>query len=221
MQITGELIEREKDRADCYRLLSACYCYAIEQLKEEGLKVLIKSISSVSPEVLTFVKNMDEAIKDTETLDLKVDHTALFIGPFKLPSPPYGSCYLEEGRRVLGDTTIEVVRFYRQAGVEMDRETQRDMPDHIAVELEFMYYLISKGIKAWEDGDTDGFLMYQGMQKEFLSRYIASWVVPFTNDMKAAAKTSFYQNLADCTQAFIKSDMEYLMSMHAGEWVRA
>lgn len=221
MQLTVEVVERERDRADCYRLISACYCYAIEQLKEEGLRALIESISSVSPEVLAFVKNMDEALRNTEVIDLKVDYTALFIGPFKLPSPPYGSCYLEQGRRVLGDTTMEVVKFYRQGGVEMDRDTHRDMPDHIAVELEFMYYLINKGIEAWQNGDTEGFSRYQDMQNEFLSRYLASWVEPFTRDMKAAAKTSFYQNLADCTLAFIKSDMEYLMTMHADERGRA
>ncbi|RJQ13278.1 MAG: molecular chaperone TorD, partial [Nitrospiraceae bacterium] len=135
MQLTDEFIRNEGHRADCYRFLSACYSYSIQDLKDEGLKNLIASLQPVCGEAVSFARDMDEALASAEVLSLKVDHSALFIGPFKLISPPYGSAYLEEGRAVMGGTTVDAIKFYKSAGVEMDPQ-QKDIPDHIAVELE-------------------------------------------------------------------------------------
>jgi len=215
MQLTEEIIQKETYRADCYRLLSACYCYPLknEFHEEPVVKDLIASLSLVCEESVPFAQKMDEALSNCANLDLRIDYSALFIGPFKLLAPPYGSCYLEEGRMVLGDTTIDAVKHYRKAGVEMDPE-QKDIPDHIAVELEFMYYLISKGLEAHQNSDEEEFLKYHNMQEEFLKKHLGAWVPKFTKDLKKGAKTPFYKNLADCTLTFIKSDKEYLMAGH-------
>ena len=54
----------------------------------------------------------------------------------------------------MGDSTMEVIKMYEEQGLSMDSEF-RNLPDHITVELEFMYYLIFKEIEALEKSDMD------------------------------------------------------------------
>lgn len=222
MQLTEEFIQKEAYRADCYKLLSACFCKPGQEFIEEKLiKNLISALKPVCSEAVPFAKNMEDDLskyKDIDKeLDVLIDYSALFIGPFKLLAPPYGSCYLEDGRRVMGDTTIDAINFYRKAGVEMDRDNQGDIPDHIAVELEFMYYLISKGLEAYQNSNEKEALDYFNMQENFLKKHLGAWIEPFAKDMKKGAKSSFYQNLADCTLTFVKSDKEYLMTKYGAK----
>ncbi|MBI4653495.1 MAG: molecular chaperone TorD family protein [Nitrospirae bacterium] len=224
MQLTEELIQREDYRAQCYRLLSACYCTpeenTLKQFKEEGLvKNLITALEPICDNAAPFARNMDDALSKYTNTEILVDYSALFIGPFELLAPPYGSVYLEGKRTVMGDTTIDAVKHYRKAGVEMD-PAQNDIPDHISVELEFMYYLINKGVEAYQNANNEEALKYINMQEDFLRRHLGVWVPKFAKDLRNGAQNSFYKNLADCTLAFIKSDMEYIMAKH-GEKGRA
>ncbi|MBI5049631.1 MAG: molecular chaperone TorD family protein [Nitrospirae bacterium] len=213
MQLTDEFIQKETHRADCYRLLSACYCKPGKEFIEEKLvKNLLTALEPMCNDAAPFARNMDDALSKYTNTEILVDYSALFIGPFQLLAPPYGSVYLEGERRVMGDTTIDAVKFYRQAGVEMDRDEQKDMPDHIAVELEFMYYLISKELEAYQNSDEKGALKYHNMQEDFLRRHLGVWVPKFAKDLRNGAQNPFYKNLADCTLVFINADIEYIMA---------
>ncbi|MFN2356106.1 MAG: molecular chaperone, partial [Desulfopila sp.] len=81
---------------------------------------------------------MEQAIHESRHQDLLVEYARLFVGPFELLAPPYGSVYLETGRRLMGDSTIAVQHMYTNAGLTLDVQ---EAPDHIALELEFMHYL--------------------------------------------------------------------------------
>ena len=215
MQLTEELIQKETYRASCYRLLSACYCKPGEEFTEEGLvKNLIAALEPICNDAVPFAREMDEALSGYTNTEILIDFSKLFIGPQKLLAAPYGSVYLEGGRQIMGDTTIDAVKFYREAGVEMDRDEQKDMPDHISVELEFMYYLINKGIEAYQNSDEEEFIKHHNMQEEFLGKHVGAWTPKFTKDLKEGAENPFYKNLADCTLKFIMSDKEYLMAGH-------
>lgn len=215
MDLSDEYLKNEGYRADCYRLLSAFYCKPGKEFTEENLpENLAASLEPVCNSAATIARNIKDALSANTETEILVDYSALFIGPFKLLAPPYGSVYLEEGRQVMGDTTIDAVRCYNKAGVEMDMEEQKDIPDHISVELEFMYYLISKGLGAVQNSDKDEAIKYYNMQEDFLKRHIGAWVPLFAADVRDNAKTPFYKNLGECTLLFIKSDLEYFMAAH-------
>ncbi|RJQ19720.1 MAG: hypothetical protein C4560_05865, partial [Nitrospiraceae bacterium] len=112
-------------------------------------------------------------------------------------------------------TTVDAIKFYKSAGVEMDPQ-QKDIPDHIAVELEFLYYLITKEIEAYRASNKEEAQKQLNTQRDFLVQHLGKWIAPFAKDMKEGAKSPFYQNLADCTVTFVKSDMEYLKNVLGG-----
>lgn len=190
-------------RGDCYRLLAACFYYPSKEVFIQGnlFKKLTESFKKISSPAAEFSEEMEKAFSYYSNEDLLVDYSKLFVGPNELVAPPYGSVYLDKGRRVMGVSTMEVVNIYRTQGLGMD-EDFREMPDHIAVELEFMSFLIHEEIKALENDDLETARKFMEKQNMFLHFYL-SWVPLLCEKIKKGTDNSFYVALADCLQAFV------------------
>ncbi len=113
-----------EERAAAYRLFSLCFHPPDERLPAALRETDGQWLCSVS------IPALDE---------LQRDYARLFIGPFELLAPPYGSIYLENEERVCGDSTADVIARYRQEGL---RIALKEPADHLAIELEFMYLLV-------------------------------------------------------------------------------
>lgn len=200
-----EFVLQESVRGDCYRLLAACFYYPRkEEYTQENLfNNLTDALKRVFPPATVFSENMGEAFSLYSDEELLVDFSQLFVGPYELKAPPYGSVYLDKGRKVMGDSTMEVMEMYREAGLAISDDF-KELPDHIAAELEFMYYLIFKEIEALENSDIAGAIAFINRQKLFLDRFLKRWIQPFCNKMREGASSEFYRALADCACAFIK-----------------
>ena len=108
-------VEFEQRRADVYRRLSTCY-YLPERATLDQLEELEAILEQTCPEAAPYVAQMRQA----DDLDsLKVDFSQLFVGPFKLNAPPYGSVYLERQRAVMGASTVDAEKRYREAGLNI------------------------------------------------------------------------------------------------------
>jgi len=207
-----ESAARNKQRAECYRLLAACYCMPGKEFIEEGLAGnLAEALETVCPDAIPYAKEMVKALDgydfSSPKNDILIDFSALFVGPFALLAAPYGSVYLEkEKARLMGDSTIDAVKTYRSAGVKMDN-SQDDMPDHISVEMEFIYYLLNREDEAGKAGNKEEADRFRQIRENFMERHLGAWAFDFTKKMREAAKTSFYSGLADCTTAFLRSEM--------------
>lgn len=195
----------EKRRGDCYRFLAACFYPPRKELflKEHLLKNLTSTLGQVCPEAVLFSEKMEKAFLDYAGEDLSVEYARLFVGPFELKAPPYGSVYLDHERRVMGDSTIEVIRLYGEAGLTID-EDFKELPDHIAVELEFMYYLTYQEVKALEKGEAEMVSRARETRELFLNQYFRTWVPRFCEKIKEGTDNSFYTALADCLLTFIR-----------------
>ncbi|MBI5076736.1 MAG: molecular chaperone TorD family protein [Nitrospirae bacterium] len=199
-----EFVCREQVRGDCFRLLSACYYQPEKELfLQDGiLENLESSLKEISPDASVFAGGMKTAFSISKEVDLNVDYAKLFVGPNELLAPPFGSVYLDGERKVMGDSTMEVIKMYEAHGLSMDREFG-NLPDHITVELEFMYYLIYREIEALEKSDIAAALSHIKAQELFLSRFLRPWIEPFCNNLRAGADSGYYRSLADCTLSFV------------------
>lgn len=203
-----ELIINERIRGDCYRLLSACFYQPDKSLFEQEnlLRNLAEGLKRVCSSASVFAEKMEEAIATYTNEELLVDYAKLFVGPNELIAPPYGSIYLDKERRVMGDSTIKTMELYREAGLAINDDF-KELPDHIAVELEFMYYLVFKETEALEKSDTYTAHKFIKMQQEFLNSFLGLWINNFCEKIKNGTDNEFYRALAGCVSAFIMNSV--------------
>ncbi|NNF84896.1 MAG: molecular chaperone TorD family protein [Deltaproteobacteria bacterium] len=199
-----DFVTVEQQRGDCFKLLAACF-YPPERkmlLDEEVLENLFRLLGAVCPEAAPYAEGMARALSQAPEEELAVAHAKLFVGPFELQAPPYGSLYLESQKRMMGESTMEVLKMYQKAGLVLSTSFQ-DAPDHIAVELEFMYFLIAKELQALRKGDRKEAFRYLEMQQEFHDKYLRPWIEPFGERIKTASEHEFYTLLAKSLSTFI------------------
>lgn len=147
--------------------------------------------------------------KPADLDELTIDFTRLFLGPFKLLAPPYGSVYLEGKREIMGATTLDAQAQYRRAGLDFS-EAVKEVPDHVALELEFLYYLTFQEAEALEREDVTDVAIWQERQSAFLSRHLGIWVSDFADATEKGATTEFYRSLAQITKMFVAHDQARL-----------
>ncbi len=193
----------EEARATAYRLLSACFCLPEQDwLTDDFFEELRSVFDPLCPACALQVEGMAQAAELLDETSLQVEYARLFVGPDRLPSPPYGSVYLEQGRTVMGETTSRVAEFYAAEGLSVDLQTH-ELPDHIALELEFMYYLSFRMAGALDSGDAEETRRLGIRRREFRDDYLVRWIEPFCDGIRQASKTAFYTNLAGCLAEFV------------------
>ncbi|HSN44923.1 MAG TPA: molecular chaperone TorD family protein, partial [Casimicrobiaceae bacterium] len=85
-------------------------------------------------------------------------------------------------------------------------EDFRELPDHIAAELEFLYLLIHRENMAQRESDLDGLAVTLKLRGRFLAAHLGAWIEPFTTAMESSAQTDYYRTLADLTRRFVASE---------------
>lgn len=203
-------------REDAYRLLAACfYPPSAGLIEERCCAALATLLEPVATDAAQYAGEAAMAGSKISLDDLAVEHARLFIGPFQLVAPPYGSIYLDEAKTVMGESTARVAAFYHSCGLQLENDFH-ELPDHFAVELEFMSYLIFKQREAEAAGDKDEESRVMSLQKEFLDSFLMPWLTPFTSAIIADGEVPFYQAIAKCCAAFINSDYAFLTSANNG-----
>lgn len=143
---------------------------------------------------------------------LKEAYDRLFEGPGHVQVPPYESVHrkdvpeMERGL-LMGPATLDAKRRYTEAGLAIAKDFT-DLPDHIAVELEFMYYLCAKEAEAGGSEKDGGFVKGQ---REFLREHFMQWLPDFSAKIIASSKVPFYRDLAQITQAYVASETAELL----------
>ena len=191
-----ELLRREEVRCESYRLLAQCYYLPDEKL--------IEALEH-SEELGRFRQAGNENTWTGSAIDsLTVDYTKLFMGPYQVLAPPYGSVYLENARIVMGDSTMDAKHRYQEAGLNL---TIKEPPDHVAIELEFMYFLVYREVEAIISDNETNIAFYLKKQKDFLQNHLGKWVSEFTDNISANAETGFYQDVARITKSLVIEDL--------------
>jgi len=178
-------------------LLSSMY------LCKPSLSVIESWKMALSEDTSIFLQELRESImrintaSEEELEKLLWEYTRLFIGPYKLPCPPWESVYTSPKRLMMQDAADQVLQLYRDAGVNL--ATEDIMPDHIGAELNFLAVLLQKTHLETEQKDH-----YIETTGRFLSEHLLKWVPEFTKDMENAAETSFYKAVANATRNIIE-----------------
>ena len=138
---------------------------------------------------------MKEALAGPDAMDaLTADYQQLFIGPFALKAPPWGSAYLDFERGLFGSSTLELREWMRKNGITTEVPSS-EPEDHIG------YMLLLLGFLA--DNRPD-------LIEEYLAGHLTTWAHRFCELLKDGAKTSFYRGLALLTDTTLRAIAESL-----------
>lgn len=175
-------------RADLCRFLAACYYEPGPEFVEERLFDSLAAVAALlEPELEVEAVRLAEAFRAESLENLLVDYTRLFVGPPQALATPYESAWANGP-----DETARVAALYKDAGFQVD-DAFRDLPDHIAVELELLYRLL------YEDAPS-------GLRRRLLNKHLGRWTRPFAQAVVAGAQTAFYRQLGELTQRVVASE---------------
>ena len=189
---------------DLCRFLAACFYEPAEMFAEAQLFDSMRlAAEQVDADLAAHAERLGEAFAKDTLQELLVDYTRLFLGPVQPLAKPYGSYWLSGETKLMQDSTRELLDLYAQGGFEID-ESFHELPDHVAVELEFLYLLVFRQNRARRDADAAALGELLRLEQRFLGQHLGAWFVPFTAAMAAGAQTDFYRELAALTEAFMR-----------------
>ena len=195
-------------REDLCRFLSACYYEPTTDFSEEHLfDSMLAAASAIDPDLAECARKLRVAFLDQDIQTLLVDHTALFIGPAQPKAMPYATFWLTDDQSMRHEATMAVLDFYERGGFDVDAQIH-ELPDHVAIELEFLYALMFRLNEAKRQSNEDESNETSLLIGSLLNDHLGRWIPEFTQAVQANAETEFYKRAAELTQCFVQMEIK-------------
>ena len=200
-------------RAKRYHFLSTLYRDEIPldlisaMQKDEFLEGFNESVKGCGfMDLASGAQGMSAYLKsgDPEKLykELRYDYAELFLNAGPNPVFPYESVHVSGEPVVMQKPVFELREFFRKARVHNSLK-YKDLEEHIAVEMEFLRYLLEKG--------------NEELYKDFFKNKYLKWINSFCDQLVMAAKTDFYQGLAHFTRGALMCENMRIDGFTRGE----
>ena len=195
------------DLEKCAGMLQKPVIGAFDQLASQpnfrnfGALTEIKSILKKFASAEAFFHHLEEA------------YVRLFISDRKgVAAPLYESCYANIGTGekalLMGEPAIEMKNRFESKGLSLSDEIH-EPPDHISIELEYLYFLLDKG---WSDGDQD--LIKEAAT--FAAEIMLPWLSEFEARLAVEKECRFYPLMASILKAILEIIAECNRSFENG-----
>jgi DMSO reductase family type II enzyme chaperone len=204
-ELTGEAELGAAARCRAYELFLAALDYPdqefCELLSKGGLANPLRECfesfglgSSASDESWRALKQ----VQDAE--ELAIEYTRLFdTGASGPPCPLFGGLYGGDRMTVMEES----LRFYNHFGLTLS-EQQRELPDHIATQLEFLHYLCYREAETLQAGEDAG--AYQRAQRDFISRRLGAWIPKLRERLDEQDARPFFRALFEHLDILLSSE---------------
>ena len=138
-----------------------------------------ETIPKSEGEFIKFFSNLNKEEIESLANNIRPEYAKLFLGPRKVPAPPYESVYSSGNKQIFGESCIEVRKSYEDVGVQIN--TIGKIPDDfIGYELEFMYYLTFLTNEAINTKDKEKVSILLEHKYLFLENHLTKWIDKFT-----------------------------------------
>ncbi len=133
------------------------------------------------------------------------------------PNPNTGDwetpCFLCEAQYSGGRLKVmqEALRFYHHFGLSLSQEKgERERPDHLSTEFEFMHALTFKEAEFRQQGKgDDAVIRYRQAERDFLFFHLTDFLPQVTGKV-VQQNISFYSDLARLGDQFCQAELAYL-----------
>ncbi|MEA1922594.1 MAG: molecular chaperone TorD family protein [Pseudomonadota bacterium] len=194
-------------RSAIYKYLSLAIDYPIGETAEilssgalfTELSTQLQKLSTDFQSLTGNLSPLKEELSRFETLeDIQVVYTRFFDMAVKKPS-----FSLYETANVMATSEaektaaflVELEAVYGREGITL---SDRDMPDHLATELEFMHFLCANG--------------KTGQQADFLTHHLNNWLPQLAQSFLKQETIPFYSRLIMLIAHFVETDQHNLQS---------
>ena len=157
------------------------------------------------PPLKQLVQELKGASKQARTQQYEdcFGHTA--HGPVPCYELEYGEEHSHRQPQQLGD----IAAFYLAFGLKINTRSYERV-DHLAVECEFMQYLIFKELYVLQHNNNENILICQQAAVNFLSNHLGHWLPSFAFRLAKASGEDLFKYVADFTLYFIVEDCRKL-----------
>ncbi len=202
-------------RQIAYRLFASLFLYPeverLTELRAAAQELLTDGLLSghpYSPQMQALLESLAALDPVGDERPLVNEYNRLFM--VRPQAPPHETVYMDSEGQFRGMLTAELETTYRQVGLTVS-PTLNELPDHIAVELEFMAYLCLKESEAQQDGSsTTDALRWRGLQAAFVKGHLARWFPLFARRLKEAQPVGLYAALLPAVYAFLSHELYWL-----------
>ncbi len=141
---------------------------------------------------------------------LSIEWTKLFRGvkPGYSPLPPYESLYRDGW--LIGSHTTDIRDEYFESGFNLSNQWPGEPPDHIGLELGYLFFLSSREAEAWAEADIGEAHRLLDIESSFLKKHLAVWTSLLSEEIKQYDEIGFYRQVAEISEAWIRFDSELL-----------
>ncbi|MFQ5478975.1 MAG: molecular chaperone TorD family protein [Candidatus Binatia bacterium] len=126
------------------------------------------------------------------------------VGAGGPPCALYGGVWGGDRQKVME----EALRFYRFFGLTISSQ-ERDLPDQLCTELEFLHFLTFKELEALRDGGDVGSL--RRASRDFLLRHPGRWLPKALKKLEGLDPPPFWHGLLGLAAAYCRADSDYLV----------
>ncbi|KOP81300.1 molecular chaperone [Cytobacillus solani] len=154
-------------------------------------------------------ENVNEVVEKEKNEFFRIFN--VFNDKGEIPAPPWESVYVTKDQTMFGETVFQLRDKLHQFGLRFINENE-EPEDHIAIQLEFMLYLLQYTEKAFEERQKDDFTKGIYNQYWLLTNHLMQWVKPFTKDIHSSSTSVFYKGIATLLLDFIDEEFEYIKS---------
>ena len=207
MDTISRRIEEAHARSALYRYLSTLYVYpdsASWQTLHESSPGDLERVLSVLGWSAKGSTRLPERLQAMTAEQFASEHVAIFghtaAGELRPYEAGYGAHHVFQETQCLAD----VCGFYGAFGLEPS-ETQRERPDHIAVELEFMHVLALKEAYALLHEWGENADLCTQAEIGFLRDHLGRWAPSFLKRLSDRSGGGIFELIADVTAACVKA----------------
>ncbi|MDO5700838.1 MAG: molecular chaperone TorD family protein [Bowdeniella nasicola] len=119
---------------------------------------------------------------------LRLAHQRLFTGPGPVEPSPWESVHRSREGLLFDEETFQVRRAYEEFSLR-SQAINRVPEDHVAVEAEFLAFLLARAL----DGDAERYL--DGYRR-FLAEHALAWLPEYFASFLRAARTHYHRGIA-------------------------
>ncbi|HEY9128523.1 MAG TPA: molecular chaperone TorD family protein [Sulfurovum sp.] len=195
-----------KNRIALYGLISRLM---MKEVDDRFLDTIEKDedLLALFPNYKEWEKRKSLSRKDLINTYYNVDFSNLFL----MHLVPYESFYTRDDQMIESGGDNPLLELYHEFDFSVELSKARVVsPDHIGIELEFMYMLSTAALKAFNADDKDSLCELFQVQRAFLKEHLLEWAPLFLINAKRESRTPLYHDGTELTLEFLLSDFEYL-----------